>query len=56
MNEKLNRMFTEEDIFVALKSMSPLKVSSANGLRAVFYQRFKHILGREMTRFCIEIL
>lgn len=53
MNEKLNSPFSMEDIHAALKFMSPLKASSEDGLRVVFYQWFWHILGGDVTRFCI---
>ncbi|XP_012453593.1 uncharacterized protein LOC105775646 [Gossypium raimondii] len=36
--------------------MSPLKASGEDGLRAVFYQRFWHILGDEVAGYCISFL
>ncbi|KAL4302604.1 hypothetical protein GQ457_10G004920 [Hibiscus cannabinus] len=56
MNGKLDEVFTNEEVLVALKSMSPLKVSGEDGLGVVFYQRFWHIVGQEVSRFCFDML
>lgn len=49
MNDHLNRPFTKEDIFDALKSMALLKASREDGLEVVFYQRFWHVLSGEVA-------
>ncbi|GMJ02632.1 hypothetical protein HRI_003932400 [Hibiscus trionum] len=56
MNEKLDCEFTNDEVLKALKAMSPLKASGEDGLGAIFYQRFWHIVGPEVSRFCIELL
>ncbi|KAL4354438.1 hypothetical protein GQ457_06G008040 [Hibiscus cannabinus] len=56
MNGKLDEVFTNEEVLVALKSMSPLKASGEDGLGVVFYQRFWHIVGQEVSRFCFDML
>ncbi|KAL4274015.1 hypothetical protein GQ457_13G001340 [Hibiscus cannabinus] len=56
MNKALLRDFTREEVFHALQSMSPLKASGKDGLRAIFYQRFWHIIGIDVANFCIDIL
>ncbi|GMI81642.1 hypothetical protein like AT1G43760 [Hibiscus trionum] len=56
MNEKLDCEFTYDEVLKALKAMSPLKASGEDGLGAIFYQRFWHIVGRDVSRFCIELL
>ncbi|KAH1098734.1 hypothetical protein J1N35_015655 [Gossypium stocksii] len=56
MNTDLDRPFTKEDIFSALLLMSPLKASGEDGLGAVFYQHFWHILGDEVAGYCIGLL
>lgn len=56
LNLSLNRPFTQEDIYVALKSMSPLKVFGEDGLGAIFYQKFWHILGSEVALYCLGLI
>ncbi|KAL4290681.1 hypothetical protein GQ457_14G022710 [Hibiscus cannabinus] len=56
MNESLTRPFTMDEVLSAVKSMSPLKAAGADGLGAVFYQRFWGIVGQEVGRYCIELL
>lgn len=51
MNDELDKDFTCEDVCLALKSMHSLKVSGEDGLGAVFYQRFWHIVGKEIVKF-----
>lgn len=38
------------------KSMNPLKASREDGLHAIFYQRFWHIIGEEVAEYCIKNL
>ncbi|GMI97500.1 hypothetical protein like AT1G43760 [Hibiscus trionum] len=65
--EKVNGCITEdtnqfllsnwtEEVFSSVKSMNPLKAAREDGLGALFYQRFWHILGKEVAQFCIAIL
>ncbi|KAL4278813.1 hypothetical protein GQ457_03G026150 [Hibiscus cannabinus] len=49
MNQSLMRDFTSDEVFAALNSMSPLKASGADGLGAVFYQRFWGLIGSEIV-------
>lgn len=37
MDARLNKPFSNEDVLIALKSMSSLKASGEEGLRVVFY-------------------
>ncbi|KAL4334370.1 hypothetical protein GQ457_07G017230 [Hibiscus cannabinus] len=56
MNQTLMAAFTRDDIFVALNSMGLLKASGADGLGAVFYQRFWGIIGHDIVDYCIGVL
>ncbi|PPS16653.1 hypothetical protein GOBAR_AA03944 [Gossypium barbadense] len=56
MNDDLDKDFTYEEVCVALQSMNPLKASGEDGLGAVFYKRFWHIVGKEVAQFCIDSL
>lgn len=51
LNDKLNRPFSNNENVVTLKSLSPLKASGDDELGVVFYQRFLHILGRDVASF-----
>lgn len=56
MNTTLLRKFTMEEVCTAVKSMNPLKASGEDGLGAIFYQRFWHIVGSEVADYCIQAL
>lgn len=56
MNDKLLQPFTKEDIWLAVKSMAPLKAPGPDGFSAVFFQRYWHIVGDEVASFCLEML
>ncbi|XP_052477251.1 uncharacterized protein LOC128032614 [Gossypium raimondii] len=56
MNERLLRQFTEEDIAYAVKSLAPLKAPGLDGFPALFFQRYWHIFGLEVTHFCLSNL
>ncbi|KAK5840387.1 hypothetical protein PVK06_009286 [Gossypium arboreum] len=56
MMEDIKNNFSYEEVCLALKEMSPLKSSGDDGLGAIFYQRFWHIVGKDVADFCIETL
>ncbi|XP_012468921.2 uncharacterized protein LOC105787003 [Gossypium raimondii] len=56
MNEDLEKEFTYEEVCSTLKAMSPLKASSEDGIGAIFYHRFWHIVGKDVANFCIETM
>ncbi|KAA3465754.1 reverse transcriptase [Gossypium australe] len=56
MNEYLLKQFTEDDISNAVKSMAPLKTPGVDGFPAFFFQRFWHIVGLDVSRYCLDIL
>ncbi|KAA3482314.1 reverse transcriptase [Gossypium australe] len=56
MNESLKKQFTEEDICNAVKSMPPLKAPGIDGFVATFFQKYWHIVGQHISRYCIDIL
>ncbi|KAA3456600.1 reverse transcriptase [Gossypium australe] len=41
---------------IALKGMGPTKAPGSDGFPALFYQRYWHIVGRDVTEFCLGIL
>ncbi|KAL4346535.1 hypothetical protein GQ457_17G013180 [Hibiscus cannabinus] len=56
MNCELTREFSPEEIITAVKAMNPLKAAGEDGLGALFYQRFWHIIGKDVSDFCISVL
>ncbi|MBA0781586.1 hypothetical protein Gotri_002496 [Gossypium trilobum] len=45
-----------EEIGSALKEMGVTKASRVDGLSAIFYQKFWHIIGQDVGMFCLNIL
>lgn len=56
MNAELIRPFTEDEIGQVVKSMAPLKAPGIDGFPALFYQRFWHIVGANISTYCLAIL
>ncbi|KAE8707812.1 formin-like protein 5-like [Hibiscus syriacus] len=51
----MGRLFSVEDVYTVVKSISQLKASAEDGLGALFYQRFWHIIGAEsFLDVCID--
>ncbi|KAL6227352.1 hypothetical protein ACLB2K_001311 [Fragaria x ananassa] len=50
MNEELTRVFTEEEVHRALKQMHPYKAPGPDGFSPIFYQRFWHLVGKDITK------
>ncbi|KAA3467389.1 reverse transcriptase [Gossypium australe] len=56
MNQSLTAPYTETDIIEALKGMGPKKATDFDGFPAIFYQKFWHIIGKDTSNFCLEVL
>lgn len=48
--------FTEEEVFEAVKDMGLTKTPTMDGFLVIFYQKYWHIIGTEVSHFCLEIL
>ncbi|XP_057451835.1 uncharacterized protein LOC130743612 [Lotus japonicus] len=48
--------FTREDVEEALAQMHPTKAPGCDGLPALFYQKFWHIIGDDVSSFCLRVL
>ncbi|KAA3459980.1 reverse transcriptase [Gossypium australe] len=46
----------KEEVFSTLKEMGPTKAPVPDGFPALFFQRYWHIVGKEVTTFCLGIL
>ncbi|KAA3468552.1 reverse transcriptase [Gossypium australe] len=56
MNAALLKQFTEDDIAYAVKMMAPLNAPDVDGFPAIFFQRYWHIIGPEISIYCLSIL
>ncbi|KAA3475478.1 reverse transcriptase [Gossypium australe] len=56
MNESLLKQFTEEDVCHGVKLMPPLKATGVDDFSVIFFQRYWHIVGPEVSRYYLAIL
>ncbi|KAA3457895.1 reverse transcriptase [Gossypium australe] len=56
INDELNSPFKEAEVYAALKGMAPLKAPGLDGFPALFFQKFWHIVGKEVLEYCLGVL
>uniref|UniRef100_A0A5B7BZB7 Reverse transcriptase domain-containing protein n=1 Tax=Davidia involucrata TaxID=16924 RepID=A0A5B7BZB7_DAVIN len=56
MNTSLLRPFTREEIYTALSQMHPTKVPGSDGMSALFFQKYWHIVGDQVTAAILDCL
>ncbi|KAA3488997.1 reverse transcriptase [Gossypium australe] len=56
INASLLSTFTEEVVVSALKEMGPTKAPGPDGFPAIFFQKYCHIVGKDVASFCLGIL
>ena len=56
VNEALLRPYTKAEIFEALQQMHPNKAPGPDGMHAIFFQKFWHIVGDDVAGLVINIL
>ena len=55
-NQLLLKPYSKEEIHYALQQMHPCKAPRPDGMHAIFYQRFWHIVGDEVPSFVSNML
>lgn len=55
-NAALMAPFSKEEIFSALQQMHPCKAPGPDGMHAIFYLRFWHIIGDDVTHYVSHVL
>uniref|UniRef100_A0A2N9F204 Reverse transcriptase domain-containing protein n=1 Tax=Fagus sylvatica TaxID=28930 RepID=A0A2N9F204_FAGSY len=56
MNADLNRAFSPGEVVAALKQMAPLKAPGPDGLPPLFFQKYWHLIGDEVTEAVLTCL
>ena len=54
MREVLSSVFTNEEVKVALFQMGPTKAPRLNGMNAIFYQNFWHVVGDNVVLVVLD--
>ena len=56
MQEFLSSEFTAEEVKVALFQMGPTKAPGPDGMNALFYQKFWHVVGNNVVLAVLDFL
>jgi hypothetical protein len=56
MNERMMAEFTSEEIKAALDGIGDLKAPGPDGLPAIFFKRYWHLVGEQVTKEVLHIL
>ena len=56
MNGELEMLFTADEVKEALSHMCPTKAPGPDGLQAVFYQKYWHLVKQGVLSTCLHIL
>ena len=56
MLEVMSKLYSSEEVKVSLFQMGPTKAPGPDGINALFYQKFWHIVGNEVTEAVLQFL
>lgn len=55
-NMELMKEFLAEEVFETVKDMGPLKATGNDGFPAFFFQKYWHLVGRDVVDFYLDVL
>ncbi|KAH1047495.1 hypothetical protein J1N35_038279 [Gossypium stocksii] len=55
-SKQFNDGVYNEEITRAVKSMAPLKASGPDGFPVIFYQKYWHVIGKDVSGLCLNML
>lgn len=56
MNTNLTRVFTKQEVDLALKEIAPLKAPGLDSMPPLFFQSFLHLIGDDVSRAVLDCL
>ncbi|PNX56957.1 hypothetical protein L195_g058456, partial [Trifolium pratense] len=56
MYQEMNREFTKEEVFQAIKDMKSLAAPGPDGLPALFYHTYWEFIGEDITEMVLDVL
>ena len=56
MNERVDRVFTREEVVTTLKQIHPTKAPGLNGMSALVYQKYWNVVGNGITNMVLNVL
>lgn len=56
MNAMLTEPYTTAEVVAALKQMHPTKAPGLDGMPTLFYKKYWHVVGDEVTAYILDIL
>ena len=56
MNSNLTRVFTKQEVDLALKEMAPLKAPGPDGMPPLFFHSFWSLIGDEVSKVVLDCL
>ena len=56
MNTSLTKVFTRQEVDIALKEMAPLKAPGPDSMPPLFFQSFWHLIGDDVSKAVLNCL
>ena len=56
MNAKLTKVFTRDEVIIALQQLHPTKAPGPDGMFAIFFHKYWDIVGHSITNMVLNVL